>query len=51
MNLFLYSLKLDPTYRVVFFLLMESHSGCGRVDEASRSSISSKKTPQRTRAL
>ena len=33
MNLFLYSLKLDPTYRVVFFLLMESHSGCGRVDE------------------
>ncbi|MEE3373445.1 MAG: serine/threonine-protein kinase [Planctomycetota bacterium] len=33
MNLFLYSLKLDPTYRVVFFHLMESYIGSSRVDE------------------
>ena len=33
MNLFLYSLELDPTYRVVFFHLMESYIGSRRVDE------------------
>ena len=33
MNLFLYSLELDPTYRVVFFHLMEGYIGSNRVDE------------------